>query len=794
MYKDVTVFIFGAGGRQTLPVSKGFHKLGCRVICFCRSRADTGNLTRYHSETILFRYAKKRGEDFFACGARLIKERKFDLVVPLGDPAAKYLSEHKAELSAYSKIAVNDPETLAYAIDKLNTMRVCMANGIPCPKTLLSDDPLGCIDRGEIAFPVVIKPRTGVGSIGFQIITDRDKLEHYLAEYDGANGPLLVQEYVEQGGSPQYRADFYRDRDGKFRLAMAGRVTRWFPLDAGSGVFAYTIHDEEIIEHGKKLLELLDWHGYANIDMVWDVREGVAKIVEINGRTGATIKLDYIAGTNVSQLILEDLLGYPVTDMLAYPDNKKLTCLSVDILWFIKSPDRFRTKPSWFNRFGVKDAIFSWDDPIPSLGFLYKNLRGFKRKMAKRKRYDGGATAAVAASLPQPGVQAPAVREEPGACPNVPVPEPVKAQSTASPYFSIIVPVFNTSEKYLNDCLESLRRQTFSDMEILLVDDGSNEECAACCRAQAGSDPRIRLLRQENAGVSVARNNGLAQARGEWVLFLDADDWLETNACERIRESLESRPCDVLVFGTLKEFGSVRRQVVCALKPDTLYDLNDTETKENICRRLMQPPYSDGSRPYGLYYCWDKAYRRSFLTQNGLRFTPKVSKSEDKLFFLNCTEKPFTMRYLPEVLHHYRINSASVCNRYSPNTDRDRAHLIKLLRTVAKRMDSEFSKEKGEPYTKLEEDLDSFIFAVISDVLLLKFYHPDNPNRKTRRRDAIAFLKSSPFQEGIRTNRYSMLPFGGKVKKFMFSHSLLDTYMHIRLTMKHLSGETASGN
>ena len=284
---------------------------------------------------------------------------------------------------------MNEWDVFQNAIDKLNTMRICQEKNIPAPHTFLTDDLSSILVDNQLTqleFPVVVKPRTGVGSIGFQIIRSREKLEGYLSKYDNRDGPLLIQEYIEQGNHPQYRADLFRDRDGKYKLVMVGEVTRWYPLDGGSGVFAYTIHDEEIADNCMRLLDAIHWNGYANIDLVWDVKTNKAKILEINGRTGATIKLDYLAGANISKLILENELGYPVTDMMEYKDNCRMTCLLPDLLWFIKSKDRFRTVPSWFDRRGVHDSIFSWDDPLPSIGFLLYSIKGFRKSMNKRRR------------------------------------------------------------------------------------------------------------------------------------------------------------------------------------------------------------------------------------------------------------------------------------------------------------------------------------------------------------------------------------------------------------------------
>ena len=105
-YPDTSVLIFGAGGRQALAICRGFYQLGCKVVVYCAKKTDTGYLTRFSSTKIL--YNKNNQDSFFDYGLKLIKKGGFDLVVPLGDPAATYLSQHKKELEPYAKVAVND--------------------------------------------------------------------------------------------------------------------------------------------------------------------------------------------------------------------------------------------------------------------------------------------------------------------------------------------------------------------------------------------------------------------------------------------------------------------------------------------------------------------------------------------------------------------------------------------------------------------------------------------------------------------------------------------------------------
>lgn len=94
--------------------------------------------------------------------------------------------------------------------------------------------------------------------------------------------------------------------------------------------------------------------------------------------------------------------------------------------------------------------------------------------------------------------------------------------------FSVIVPIYNV-EKYLNKCIDSIMNQTYNDFELILVDDGSPDNCLSICNHYADTDNRIKVIHQENKGVSIARQNGVSIAKGEYLAFIDSDDWVEIN-------------------------------------------------------------------------------------------------------------------------------------------------------------------------------------------------------------------------------------------------------------------------
>lgn len=123
--------------------------------------------------------------------------------------------------------------------------------------------------------------------------------------------------------------------------------------------------------------------------------------------------------------------------------------------------------------------------------------------------------------------------------------------TTRSPLVSVIVPVYNT-EEYLTDCVESVLTQTYSSLEVLLVDDGSTDSSGRRCDAYAHSDPRVRVIHQANAGLSQARNTGLKHAYGQWVLFLDSDDWVAPDCLSALVDLVSDGEAQLALCGTAR--------------------------------------------------------------------------------------------------------------------------------------------------------------------------------------------------------------------------------------------------
>ena len=208
---------------------------------------------------------------------------------------------------------------------------------------------------------------------------------------------------------------------------------------------------------------------------------------------------------------------------------------------------------------------------------------------------------------------------------------------------TVVIPCFNAAP-YLADCLACVCGQTLADIDIVLVDDGSTDESGALADAWAAREPRLRVLHQPNAGVSAARNAGLAQATGTYVCFVDADDTLTPGALAALHAEAEAARADitsalhaeVYADGTRRVFTPGRR---CARREQVLARLIEGDSVYNsMCNKL---------------------YRRALLAQWALRADPGVRIGEDALFNLEAYARAARVAHLPRVTYLYRIHSAS---------------------------------------------------------------------------------------------------------------------------------------
>lgn len=214
------------------------------------------------------------------------------------------------------------------------------------------------------------------------------------------------------------------------------------------------------------------------------------------------------------------------------------------------------------------------------------------------------------------------------------------------PKISVIIPVYN-AEKYLKECIDSVLNQTFDDFEVLIINDGSTDESGKICDEYAQKDARVKVFHKENGGVSSARNLGLDNAKGEWITFVDSDDYISEDYFQPILKYCEQ---DYIIVNSHEILGD-KKTVYRSFDSQTLV-LDDFLNQYNL--------YNDFATP------WAKFFKKEIILNNKIRFNEKLSRSEDVIFnleyIIHCksigisSKTSYNYRRVPGSLSHKNVN------------------------------------------------------------------------------------------------------------------------------------------
>lgn len=218
-----------------------------------------------------------------------------------------------------------------------------------------------------------------------------------------------------------------------------------------------------------------------------------------------------------------------------------------------------------------------------------------------------------------------------------------------TPAVSIIVPVYN-AENYLERCVESVLAQEYEDFELLLIDDGSKDKSGEICDRFAAEDSRVRVLHKENTGVSDSRNQALDMARGEYLQFLDSDDWLTPDSTKRLVRSVESSGCDMVIADFYRVVGEKFSRKGDIEKEGLL-------SRQDFANLMME-------NPADFYYgvLWNKLYRRAIVEKHRLRMDADISWCEDFIFNLEYIRHCHTIFALQAPIYYYVKTKGSLVN------------------------------------------------------------------------------------------------------------------------------------
>ena len=239
---------------------------------------------------------------------------------------------------------------------------------------------------------------------------------------------------------------------------------------------------------------------------------------------------------------------------------------------------------------------------------------------------------------------------------------------------SVIIPVYNV-ESYIDKCIVSVLEQTYSNLEIIMVDDCSTDNSFRICQKYAEADKRIKLLKNErNSGVSFSRNRALDVMTGEYVCMIDSDDWVDNDYIERLMSSIDETGADACICGYLKEFENSKETEIYQITDKTKVVAN-TEILDSALRKSV---------PFVGYIC-AKIYRTTVIEAINLRFDTYISLCEDSLFNYSYFDSVKNCALVNGCLYHYRIRPQSLTTYTPPGKIKTKLYAFQNALDIAKK-------------------------------------------------------------------------------------------------------------
>lgn len=344
------VLILDGDAAHAVAMMECLTKSGYSASVLCSEKHSYGYHSKYADERILGPDSHS-GKTYSKFVLNLLKTKKYDVLIPTSDITAEFISYNKTELQKYSSVLMPNPEVFMAAYDKNQLMALCAHKGYPHPRTIdLRKTPLDSNDLKSFPYPALIKPNLTSGARGMTLVKNYEEFREKYPAIHSHFGECHLQQFIQQGGR-QVKIQIFTDNECNAIYSSAIWKQRYYPINGGSSCCNVTIDEPEYIEICSNVLKDIGWSGFADFDLIENPQTGKLLIMEINPRTPACIRSVYKSGLDFATMIADASLNKPIRQY-SYKSGTRLRHLGFDILWFLKSPSRFKAKPSWFNFFG----------------------------------------------------------------------------------------------------------------------------------------------------------------------------------------------------------------------------------------------------------------------------------------------------------------------------------------------------------------------------------------------------------------------------------------------------------
>lgn len=331
----------------------------------------------------------------------------------------------------------------------------------------------------------------------------------------------------------------------------------------------------------------------------------------------------------------------------------------------------------------------------------------------------------------------------------------------SSPKVSIVVPVYKV-EEYIDRCLDSLLNQTLKDIEIILVDDGSPDNCPKICDEYAQKDARVRVVHKQNEGLGYARNSGMEVAVGEYIAFVDSDDFVDIRMFEELYDVARGNDSDVVYCNIYKYYNEEKCFPLPAMT-DRIVNFSHGDIVNNILKNMLgNEPEKRKSRTYYMSV-WHGIYRNSLLKSSHIKFlSERLYLSEDIFFHLDFLPLCKVVTFIPDYFCYYCFNPVSLTGSYRSDRVEKTINMCNCIRKII--------KEKGFYDVTWEKRIQRLLLGYFIFSLRSCFKNKiENNLAKTDFYMVCHYLKESGFYQTYPVKHISLKQ---RILVFLFKHEL----------------------
>lgn len=276
---------------------------------------------------------------------------------------------------------------------------------------------------------------------------------------------------------------------------------------------------------------------------------------------------------------------------------------------------------------------------------------------------------------------------------------------------SIVIPIYNVPEKFLRRCIESAMNQTYNNIEIILIDDGSTDKSGEICDEYSNLDNRIRAIHKKNAGLSAARNTGFKYAKGKWITFVDGDDWIEKDMCESIYSSITDDNIDMCFFGVYRDYGEKSTKMKYSYKDGKIYTADE-------CKKLQEDVLSF-NRNISCVYA--KFFKMDYLNKFQIQHNEELKKGAEGIEFnLRAFENLNTALFVEKYYYHYIYNDESISSKCN---DENIYFVIKCFKKIKEYILKSDNKER-----LLNRFYNRMLYVIITTAIS-GYFNPSNTEK-----------------------------------------------------------------